>query len=851
MITEKDNVLSNKNIFISSLFKRPKSLTEYLPYEEFLDDQSIYVQKDGSLGVILKVKLVEHEPRTSSEIVRIVSSLKSLFTLPENCTLQVLFDQNYISPRDKIWQDMIDAYPLAHPVSNLLFKEKVDMLQNASGTQRAMKRDTLISIRFYPDYMKNKAGVKSVFSGDDFVLLQETQKFARALREFDSIIKVLEENSLLELERTSADELIDVLRRWFNPTTYYKREFAPFNTNCSISKQVLYNSPTLDYVGIEREGLKSRTLSLKMSPNFAYHGGMAYFLSLEFPFRISLNFSFPTKSKVKKFYDIKQFLLDKAQSPSAKRQLAEINETQEKLAYEDRCLFMTFNVIVEGENDDILDDRVRKISSVFNNELECEVIEESDIGLGLFLNSLPLSYIPKTDFSTQRYIRILRSDAIKFVPIFNSFTGLQNPLQIYLSRESNLAPISLLENQTSNHTVVVADTGSGKSAFVLDCAQALKRIDPEPLLFVIDKKSSYKVMGKFYDADMTIFGENEDMPFSPFRGYYDSSKITFLTNLIATAIKITSPNFDLESEHTSAISEALKRAYLTKVERTGLVYEDGELLKQDDEIEIELTMDEFIAELAALTAVEGFTSLESSIETMINKLRPFYGDGMYAKYFNTPSEGAKKKDCRFFIYDLDALDADPTLQVLMTMSVIEEIRQKIRLPENKGRGGFIIIEELGMLGRNNPQASAFVIDAAETFRKLGFWLIFLTPNPRNYFELEVGRAAWAASDNFVFLGLKPDSVEYLKENSNLINEANEQILNSLRTVRGKHADVFIINKDATKGGVIRYKQTPKDRWLAPTNAKEDQVAQETLSKFEGEKWKALEYLTTNYPNGVQ
>ena len=52
----------------------------------------------------------------------------------------------------------------------------------------------------------------------------------------------------------------------------------------------------------------------------------------------------------------------------------------------------------------------------------------------------------------------------------------------------------------------------------------------------------------------------------------------------------------------------------------------------------------------------------------------------------------------FFIYDLDALDSDPTLQALMTMAVVEEIRQTIRLPENRGRGGFIVLEELGMIG---------------------------------------------------------------------------------------------------------------------------------------------------------
>ena len=131
---------------------------------------------------------------------------------------------------------------------------------------------------------------------------------------------------------------------------------------------------------------------------------------------------------------------------------------------------------------------------------------------------MPLAYSPKSDYSTQRAIRVLRSDVIKFIPIFDSFRGLDRPLQLYLSRENNLVKFSLLENETSNHTVVLADSGSGKSAFVIDCIQAAKRMNPEPLVFVIDKKSSYTMLSEYFDGDLTVFDRTQDMPFSPFRG---------------------------------------------------------------------------------------------------------------------------------------------------------------------------------------------------------------------------------------------------------------------------------------------------------------------------------------------
>src|SRR5581483_9134243 len=125
----------------------------------------------------------------------------------------------------------------------------------------------------------------------------------------------------------------------------------------------------------------------------------------------------------------------------------------------------------------------------------------------------------------------------------------KNPLQLFLSREGNLVPFSLLENETSNHTVVLADSGSGKSAFVIDCMQAAKRMTPEPMIFVIDKKSSYIMASEYFDGDLTVFDRNKEMPFSPFRGTYDDSKIANLTQLMLAGIKLTSPSCNLESIH--------------------------------------------------------------------------------------------------------------------------------------------------------------------------------------------------------------------------------------------------------------------------------------------------------------
>ncbi|MGE0175068.1 MAG: TraC family protein [Oligoflexales bacterium] len=836
---------------LSALFRRPDSLSNYFPYEEVLAKERIVVNKDGSLGVVFRIKLKEHEAMSEEAVVSSVASLKAWFSLPENAVMQVIFEQMPLSPLDRTFSEIEGRHPSPHPVSGLLFEKRLSTVRAASVQESdltAFERRAFLTIRWFPRGHKG-ASVTTFFTDPNVTLHKEAGKASAEVTEFLQLVRSFEASSQLDLLRLSGDEFLSVMRRFFNPMTYYQRQFAAYNNSQSLAEQIVYTSPTLSFDGIEREGILTRTISLKTSPSFAYPGGMAYFTRLKFPMRIALNFSFPSKAKVKKFFDLKEFFLENTPSARARRQKEEILDVQERLVRDDRCLHLSFHITLEGKSTEELDARTRDVLSIFHNELECEAIVEKDIGAAMALNSLPLFYSPASDLSACRYIRILRSDVINFLPIFDSFQGLKNPLQLYLSRENNLVQFSLLENETSNHTVVLADSGSGKSSFVIDAVQAAKRLSPEPLVFVIDKKSSYLMLSEYYDADLTVFERDGQMPFSPFRGVFDEEKVIFLTHLLASGIKLMSPSFLVESDHYSVITKAIRVAHAGKCREAGLRLNGDELINISGSEAPTLTMEDVIAEMAALTGTEEFEKFSQVIENLVQKLSPFYGDGMYARYFNAQNSSSKTKSKLFYIYDLDALDSDPVLQSLMTMSVVEEIRQTIKLHRDAGRQGFVVLEELQMLGRGSSVGKQFVLDAAETFRKLGVWLISLTPRPQNYFETEVGQAMWGVADNFIFLQMSSDNVDYVTKHSSLLDEAGLEIVKSLRTVRGSHADVFYVNKKRTTQGAFRFFQTPYDRWLAPTNAKAMLEARKALAKHGDNKWLALEELVEKFPAG--
>src|SRR5262249_46669563 len=141
----------------------------------------------------------------------------------------------------------------------------------------------------------------------------------------------------------------------------------------------------IDHPSITREGISTRTISLKNAPSFAYPGAMAYFLGLDFPFRVCLNVSFPKSGSVKRHFAIKEFFLQNTPTVRARRQKEEVEVLQDRLLRDDRVLHMTFTVLLEGDSQDELDLRTQECLARFQQRLECEAIVEKEIGFGLWL----------------------------------------------------------------------------------------------------------------------------------------------------------------------------------------------------------------------------------------------------------------------------------------------------------------------------------------------------------------------------------------------------------------------------------------------------------------------------------
>ncbi len=558
-----NDTLVKHELLAKALFERPNSLSEFLPYEEYLPEFGLFRQKDGSLGCVYSVELTEHESKNSQEIVSLLENLRVWFRFTEEFTLSLLFEQTRISAHDSSWETLIraedrqrdDIPAKLHLAQIKRLRQTEEAQEGKKSSPLPLKRRLFVSIRYFGEkstrlshtrHMNRARQLGRELLNPNQTLSFEVEAFVKQLRSFNYVLSQFEMSSPLKVKRLDATALADFLRQTFNPVTYFKRPFAAVNPNLSLSQQVIFCPATLDHPGIEREGIRTRTLSLKNAPSFAYPGAMAYFLSLKFPFRICLNISFPSSSSVKKHFGVKEFFLQNTPSARSRRQKAEIDLLQEKLVRDDKVLQMTFFVLLEGSSDEELDIQTKECLVRFQQRLECEALVETDIGFGLWLNALPLNYHPIADYTSKRSIRILSSDIVHFCPVFDSYRGCQ-PSQaqsLFLSRENGLVPFGLKTTGNSHMTAVLGDTGSAKSGQVIKLLLGELRRDPKPLIFVIDYKTSYGMLSQYLPSELTSFERGKPMPFSPFRGEPNEDKIRFLVQLLASAMQLTSPNFN-------------------------------------------------------------------------------------------------------------------------------------------------------------------------------------------------------------------------------------------------------------------------------------------------------------------
>ncbi|MCB9086007.1 MAG: hypothetical protein H6624_16810 [Bdellovibrionaceae bacterium] len=848
-IAEQLENLFKKNIENSELldlFSVPDRLAKKLPYEEFLEDGSIVVLKDESLGVIYSFDLVEHELMSAQKLGDIQGSLKSWLTLPSEYQLQVIFEQNKLHP-GKIKEKLsCEKYSGHNSLADFLHDKKVEtLLSNSQSDYPIFKRKGYLLVR-QAQKKEGKTLRDHLPRSTEKLLYEETKRYTQRKSALEKTLSQFESLSPLKLERLSANEVISLVKDQIYGSQSSILKTPNYNMAYSLSEQIVHKGVSVDWRGRCGDLGFTRSVSIKV-PGIKYPSMSAWFMSLPFPLRVSLQLVKPSKSKVDMYLNLKEFSLKNSFAESSKRQFEEIQEVKKKMAYDEQAIWLSYTVIVEGGTEEEVENRANEVIRLAIEKFDAHCVIEEDIGLALWYSTLPFCYTPKNDALFQRSFPVMSRDLLALLPVFDSCKGFGDFMQIFQSREGNLLNFSFFKS-ISSHCILFGDSGSGKSSFIGDLMIAAKRPEKEYLIFIIEMKTSYAMLTKFFGGEVNKFKMGEVSPSSPFRGVYDKEKILFLKNWIKTAVELTSPSFVIESELQEAIYKSIKQALEKKKRAIGLSFVDGNLVEGEMDANVFVNVDEICNELALLPGEKQFENLTHEIEDLLSKLAIFRGDGAYSSF--RPREDTARYGKGIYLFDLEGLKMDPVSRDLNFLSIFEQIRQIRLLPENEDKEAILILDEIADLDRGVPMFKDIIESISEKSRKDGLWLFPATCNPEAFADMPGCKACAKAARYFAFTAMSDENLSILMKKTEIIDEFDQTVIRSLKTVRGKHSEIYIKAVDGQKT-VLRYIQSPTQRWLLPTNIKEGAEAFRGLKKHKGDALEAIKELSEKYPHGIE
>jgi|GEM_PF-6469263 len=710
-------------------------LSRVLPYDEYLPEAGIYLNKDRSLGAVFEAIPLGFEPMTILQLGTLVQSSRSWFSLPSSCTLQLLYEDRPPTPR------------------------------------------IIVSIRYYPTSASTNGG---------------HGQLAREIRKFSQLMTRFQHTSRIPLKRLPAIDLLNELRRFLNPKTHLRYRYTPYDSAVSLSEQILYSEPGWEEFTLSREGTKTKILAIESTPKYLFPGGLAFSIRLPFPVRLALSFGFPTKSELKRMIHHPEVGLRTARPLNREAPEAEVAE--------ERDMSVAISVVIEAEGTDELEARTQEAVRFFQSEFECGVDSEADSSL--CLSTLPLNFDPTANRDTSRSLILSPSEAAKLTPVFLSPPEITDSLGTCIARGNELIRLRPSREKQRNHSVLVSDNDLDQKAIIVNCYEAAKRNGEDPIVFRILGSAADPTGVPELDQHRIVFDPNSRLPVDPFRGVYDVRKIEFLTEFLLRATQLASPAFEAQEEHRRALEAAIRKATSHKDEAPEVKIIDGRLLMEHPAT-THCSVREIVRALSRLPAEPDEEFSFYTVESLLQRLSPFYGNGIFSKLFEGNPDEPTEEPRDVYAYDLSALGSRSVLMLLSIMAIGEELRSVMSLERNHGRSGYLLIENVAPPNGNNFSLHQIMVELLETAHSRDLWTISTMPKIEDYFELQAGWTLWNSAEHYYFLPVRPDTVEFLTKGGTFAAPALDAI-RSLRTKIGEYFDAFYINKEGSKMRTFRY-----------------------------------------------
>ena len=838
---------------IESFLDEGISFTELLPY--FSYENGFFVLKDGSLGQVWEVSLIESETKSSVYLEQLAQMIEGIIIrLPEDlvsCQFILICDED-LNDSFQSYTDFSKAFD--NEIVKACFQSKLEHLnlgkagffEQHTGTYSAKRIRCFFTIRYLPSWVHTSFGDKLqfYFTGKNRIEEKLSNDFlvnCQSITRFSDVVEGVFKGCEIKYNKLNEEQLHMLLYKLLNPKRAKALPMPVFNESESLTDQLLYNCPKASLEGFEFEGQLFRVVTLKELP-LATETGMFTaeltrgtrfsMLDLLKDFIMVINFYIPRQEEAirrikmqKSFAFMQRFTYFGDKSIEASEKKEELDSViRETFSQGHKIIYPRIHFIISESSQDKCESSIANILNMLSR-MGCEGLKEEIIAGSLFLSCLPLCFDHSYERFVKRTRRMISSNLSDMLPLYGSVKGTSTPAQVYLNRRGELVNWDFFDSNTNPHAIVIGASGAGKSFFVNDFILQNARLDAH--FFVLDKGDSYRKLCQILGGQYIRFELNNPVTINPILKEPDAEHLAFLVTVLSEMCSGGDERERLFREQEGVLQKAILAAY--------------EERKNKDE---EVVLSDVVDKLKSHACNRKLGLGESIGLKLALKLTPFTREGSYGKFFDGKNQF--KMDTKFTVFELGSLSAHSDLQLVVLLNIMYFITNFVSSAEMKPKRKFLLIDEAWSLLRLKNTAE-FITNSFKTYRKYHCSAVAITQEITDLVGGDCGIAIQANAANKVFLKQEPNVVDSLKTFASLADKEIE-LLKSVETQKGKFSEALLIS-DSSRG-VIRLVPDPFLYWVATSDAKDNEYLENKVQQFEGKYLEALSACAKERPYGL-
>ena len=449
--------------------------------------------------------------------------------------------------------------------------------------------------------------------------------------------------------------------------------------------------------------------------------------------------------------------------------------------------YVDMNVLVSGKDLKSAQLNAQIIASYWNKGGQTSAIvlgETKGIHQLCFLASLPMGISDAYLETTGKYRSMFSEQASQFVPLECDWKGNGSAHLLLASRRGQLAAIDLFISNNNYNGYVIAESGSGKSVFLIMMAfLAFTRNDR---VFVLDYGGSYQrvchiVGGQYIEPD-------RQNPFSlnPFSTILTMEQLKNELDFLATFVYSLGASKNKEQYEKD---EKFFKSHILEVIKEGYM---------DFGTRLEIT------ELKDVLEARGRVNNAQQIIDFCQQLSMFCRGGIYEEFFTGPCEVDFKN--QFIVAEVQKIEGEQDLRdAIIMMLTYHQSNAIFKKEGTSSQKSLSIYDEAHKYIGKDARMDDFIEQLYRRGRKEENSTIIATQGFEDIYDSgsgmlsRAGKAIINSSSWKFFLKQSETSINLLlKAGVFSLNPMEEELMRTAKTVLGEYSEIFVITPEEYK-----------------------------------------------------